>query len=54
MLDAIERALKLYNERPEEWDKLIIRALETDFSWNRSAKKYDDLYKLAIKKRTFK
>lgn len=51
MLDAIERAIKLYNGKPEEWEKLIVRALEADFSWSRSAKKYEDLYMLAIKKR---
>lgn len=51
MINTIERALKLYYEKPEEWGKLIVRALETDFSWNRSAKKYEDLYMHAIKKR---
>lgn len=51
MLDAIERALRLYNEVPEEWEKLIVRALETDFSWNRSAKKYEELYIHVINKR---
>lgn len=52
MLDAIERALKTYNEEPDKWEKLVVRALETDFSWNRSAKKYEDLYKHAVKKRS--
>ena len=52
MLDAIERALKVYHDKPDEWDKLVVRALEADFSWDRSAKKYEDLYKVALKKRT--
>ena len=51
MLDAIERALRLYNDMPEEWEKLVVRALQTDFSWNRSAKKYEDLYIHAMNKR---
>ena len=51
MLDAVSRALKVYREKPEEWDKLIVRALETDYSWNRSAKKYEGLYLHAIRKK---
>lgn len=48
MLDAIDRALTIYNEKPEEWEKLIVRALQSDFSWNRSAKMYEELYYKAI------
>jgi starch synthase len=48
MLDAIERALKVYKDNPDEWNKLIVRALKTDFSWNVSAKKYEELYYHAI------
>lgn len=54
MLDAVDRALRVYREKPEEWDKLIVRALETDFSWNRSAKKYEELYLHAIRKKAAK
>jgi len=54
MLDAIERAIRLYAENTEEWEKLIVRALETDFSWNSSAKKYEDLYMLASNKKGVK
>jgi len=51
MLDAIDRAICVYNEKPEEWQELIVRALKTDFSWNRSAKKYEELYYFAMDKR---
>jgi len=51
MLDAIDRALAVYNEKHEEWEKLIIRALKSDFSWNRSAKKYEELYYKAIEEK---
>lgn len=51
MLDAIDRALAVYNEKPDEWDKLVVRALESDFSWNKSAKKYENLYLKAIEER---
>jgi starch synthase len=51
MMNTIERALKLYNEQPDEWDRLVIKALGMDYSWGKSAQKYMDLYYLAIGKR---
>lgn len=51
MLDAIRRALKLYNEEPDSWKKLVKRALLLDNSWNKPAVKYMDIYKLAMGKR---
>ena len=51
MMKTIERALKLYNEQPDEWDKLVMKALGMDYSWSKSAQKYMDLYYLAIGKR---
>lgn len=50
MLDTINRALKLYNEKPDQWKRLVERAMSQDFSWDRSAKKYEELYYLAIRK----
>jgi starch synthase len=52
MLDAIDRAIKVYKEKPDEWDNLIVRAMESDFSWNRSAVKYEELYIHAVNKRS--
>lgn len=54
MIKAIERALKVYNEKPAEWENLVRRALATDFSWNVSARKYEELYHHAISKRIAK
>lgn len=48
MLDAIDRAINIYCKKPHDWQKLIVRALETDFSWSRSAKKYEELYFYAM------
>ncbi|HOJ09965.1 MAG TPA: glycogen synthase GlgA [Clostridiales bacterium] len=48
---TIERALSLYNRKPEEWKMLVERALTRDFSWNRSAEKYMELYYIAIEKK---
>mgnify|MGYP000944411550 CR=1 FL=1 len=50
LLKTIDAALSLYSREPEEWEKLVRRALKLDFSWNRSAEKYMDLYYLAVDK----
>ena len=51
MLKTIERALMFYREDGEAWDKMVAKALELDFSWNVPARKYMELYYLAIGKR---
>lgn len=48
LAETIERALKLYNEKPDVWIQLVKRALMQDFSWSKSALEYVDLYNLAI------
>ncbi|MCF7807867.1 MAG: glycogen synthase [Candidatus Marinimicrobia bacterium] len=40
---SIELALKVFDDK-EEWDRLISRAMEKDFSWAVSAKQYIELY----------
>jgi starch synthase len=47
---AIERAVRLYNTDKEAWQKLMINGMTEDYSWNRSAKKYVELYDKAIAK----
>ncbi len=42
-LAAIQRGLAVYRDK-KNWQKLVKRALESDFSWNRSARQYLDLY----------
>lgn len=46
---CIQRALSVYRT-PEAWRRLVIRAMEADFSWNRSAAEYMDLYDRALGK----
>lgn len=43
MLYVIREAVSLYNNK-EEWQKLMIKAGTTDFSWQRSAEEYKKLY----------
>lgn len=49
MLDAIKRALNIYNTQ-DAWRSLVKRCMNEDFSWQRSAKEYLELYKKAIEK----
>ncbi len=43
MLSVIHKACKLYNDK-EIWNKLVDNGINTDFSWKKSAKKYNELY----------
>ena len=47
MLDAIRRALTLYYNG--DWNELVLRALNCDFSWGCSANAYIRLYKETLK-----
>jgi starch synthase len=47
MLDALERGLKVYQSQGE-WRALMGRCMAADFSWERSAQEYLELYKKAI------
>ncbi len=47
MLDSIYRALTLYYNG--DWNELVLRALNCDFSWGRSANAYIRLYKELLK-----
>lgn len=44
MLNIINYAKHIYFNRRDEWDKIVIRDMQQDFSWNGSARKYEELY----------
>jgi starch synthase len=44
MLAAIRYAKSIFMNKKREWNKIIDRGMERDFSWNNSAKLYEDLY----------
>lgn len=44
MTRAIHRAVYLFNNQKEDWDKLRKYISTIDFSWANSAKKYDEMY----------
>ena len=47
MLNAINRAQNLF-ENKEAWKEAVLNALSCDFSWNRSANDYINLYKKVL------
>jgi starch synthase len=42
---ALEKALEAYYRHPDEWRKLQVRGMREDFSWDRSAREYLELYR---------
>ncbi len=44
MLATIRYAEEIYYDRKREWNKIIDRAMLTDYSWNVSASKYREMY----------
>lgn len=44
MLDTLRYAKRVYYDNKREWNKIIDRGMAMDFSWNNSARKYEELY----------
>ena len=44
MLGAIRYAERIYYDRKRDWNKIVDRAMEADFSWKVSASKYTEMY----------
>lgn len=47
-LFAIKNALDVYRDNPDAWNQLIRQAMNCDFSWDKSAKEYIDLYQTIL------
>jgi len=47
MLHTIKRALTIYHDK-DVWRKLVKRVMDQDFSWKKSANKYEELYKKIV------
>lgn len=50
MLNTIRYAEKVYTNKKRDWNKIVDRAMEADFSWIVSAKKYQEMYDELIQK----
>ena len=44
MMNTVNYAKHVYYNNKREWNKIVDRAMTTDFSWTNSAKKYQQLY----------
>ena len=44
MLNTIRYAEQIYYDKKRDWNKMVERAMEKDFSWNNSARQYEELY----------
>ena len=45
LLDTINYAKEVFYNHKKEWEAMQLRAMEQDYSWNTSAKHYEDLYR---------
>ncbi len=50
LLEAVRRARQAYADRAA-WDRLVDRAMAQDFSWERSAESYEDVYRATMRRR---
>ncbi|MCC8136016.1 MAG: glycogen synthase GlgA [Ruminococcus sp.] len=48
MLNVINYSKKVYYDYRDEWDKMVLRGMEKDFSWSSSAKQYEGMYNWLI------
>ena len=44
---AVERAVRAYHD-PDSWRKMILRGMNQDFSWDRSAREYLKLFETTV------
>lgn len=45
LLNCVRYAEQIFYDKKREWNRIAERAMLADFSWNRSAREYEDLYR---------
>ena len=45
MMGIVRYAERIFYDKKREWNKMVERAMTKDYSWENSAKQYEDLYK---------
>jgi starch synthase len=48
---AVQQAIDLYRDRPDQWRSMVLTGMAKDFSWERSAAEYERLYGEALEER---
>ena len=51
LFDTVQRAIDVYRNHPDRWNKMMITAMGQDFSWGKSAKKYLAIYNNVLSKK---
>lgn len=41
---TLDRAFRYYREKPDEWNSIVQKIMEIDYSWNNTAGKYIEIY----------
>jgi starch synthase len=52
LLDAIRRAVATFQNKPQ-WEEMMKRGMTEDFSWDKPAAEYEEVYKQAIERRAW-
>lgn len=47
---ALERSFTYYKQKPNWWINLVKKTMNMDFSWDLSAKQYEELYEKAVER----
>ncbi|MBS4028149.1 MAG: glycogen synthase GlgA [Ignavibacteriales bacterium] len=48
LYNTIMRALAFYQYRPDVWRYIVLRGMAKDYSWEKSARDYEQLYKMVL------
>ena len=48
MLGVIRNAERIFYDKKKDWNKMVERAMAKDFSWNNSARQYEEMYNWMI------
>jgi Fe-S cluster assembly protein SufB len=48
MLKIINYSKEIYYDHRDDWNKMVVRGMKEDFSWDKSAEKYMKLYNLLL------
>lgn len=51
LMKTLVRALSVYKNMPDLWEKIVRRGMQEDYSWKTAADKYVELYDKAIEKK---
>ena len=45
---AMSKAIRMFNEDRKGWNQIVLNGMTQDWSWTASARKYEELYKQTV------